>query len=300
MENAILPAYLKHSRWFTGRARSVYNVEIINQVFIPSTPEALLLLIEVTYESGLPELYRLTVTFVQNAVAKKLENSFPHSDIAHMHIGGQQGILCDAAYVTTFQQWLFHYLVHNETLAGKENNQIKFYNNGTLVAYAAQHDDIKSKVYEGNRYQIAVTYDNNFFLTQYRRVDYYINPDAEITHFLSEQAKFAYIPPPPFVGAIEWITEKGMITIGMVQVMVENHGNGYSYMQERCTIILKGILVLNQENLPSWESLGSLTDPVAFDQLPPALKDLLGSRAAEERNSALVGMQPGFRQMPQR
>lgn len=289
LENAILPAYLKQSKWFTGRSKPVYSIEIINQVNIPSSPEAMLLLIEVTYESGLPEMYQLMVTFVQNAVAKKLGNSFPHSIIAHMQIGGLEGILCDAVYVTTFQQWLFQNLVNNETLTIQESNQLKFYNNGPLGTYAAQHDDIKPKIYEGNRYQIAITYDNSFFLTIYRRVDYYINPDAEITHFLSEQVKFEHIP--AFLGAIEWMTDKGMITMGMLQVMVENHGNGYSYMQERVYNYIERILAMNQDNLPTWEQQGSLTDPVGFDHLPTALKDLLGSRAAEQ--ARLIGVRTG-------
>ena len=290
LENAILPAYLKQSRWFTGRARSVYNVEIINYINIPSQPhDALQLLIEVTYESGLPEMYQLIVTFVQNAVAKKLTNSFPHSIIAYLHMDEQEGILCDALFVTTFQQWLFQNLARNETLAGKENNQVRFHNNGTIGTYAAQHDDIKSKIYEGDRFHGSITYDNNFFLTIYRRVDYFINPDAEITHYLSEQAKFPYVP--AFLGAIEWNTEKGMITIGMAQVMIENHGSGYSYMLERVYNYIERILALNQENLPTWELEGNLTEPVAFEQLQNGLKDLLGGRAADQ--ARLIGIRTG-------
>ncbi|WP_207510596.1 maltose alpha-D-glucosyltransferase [Longitalea luteola] len=290
LENAILPAYLKQSRWFTGRARSLYNVEIINYVAIPvESNDALLLLMEVTYESGLPELYQLIVTFVQDAVAKKLENSFPQSIIAHLHIGDQQGVLVDALFVTTFQHWLFQHIARNETFASKDNNKLRFFNNGAISTYNAQHDDIRSKIHEGNRYQTAINYDNNFFLTMYRRVDYYINPDAEITHFLSEQAKFPYVP--TFHGAIEWSTEKGMITMGMAQRMEENHGNGYTYMLERVYNYIERILAMNQENLPTWEQQGSLTEPVAFDQLPNDLKDLLGSRAADQ--ARLIGIRTG-------
>jgi maltose alpha-D-glucosyltransferase/alpha-amylase len=290
LENIVLPAYLKQSKWFTGRARPVYNTEIINYMNIPAEPYgALLLLIEVTYESGLPEMYQLMVTFAHNAVAKKLANSFPHSIIAHVHLGEQEGILCDALYVTTFQQWLLQHLARNETLAGRDNNQLKFYNNGPLGAYVVQHDDIRSKIYEGNRFQSSINYDSNLFLTIYRRVDYYINPDAEITYFLSEQAKFEYIP--AYRGAIEWITEKGSITMGLAQVMVENHGSGYSYMLERVYNYIERILAINQDKLPSFDLEGNLTEPVAFEHLPGGLKDLLGSRAADQ--ARLIGIRTG-------
>jgi maltose alpha-D-glucosyltransferase/alpha-amylase len=120
-------------------------------------------------------------------------------------------------------------------------------------------------------------------------VDYYINPDAEITHFLSEQAKYEHIP--AFLGAIEWSTEKGMITMGMLQVMIENHGSGYSYMLERVYNYIERILALNQDNLPSWEMKGNLTEPVSYDELPNELRDLLSSRAADQ--ARLIGMRTG-------
>jgi maltose alpha-D-glucosyltransferase/alpha-amylase len=77
----------------------------------------------------------------------------------------------------------------------------------------------------------------------------------------------------------------------MMQVMVENHGNGYTYMLERLYNYIERILALDQEHLPAFESLGSLTEPMAFDQLPNMLKDLLGSRAAEQ--AKLIGIRTG-------
>jgi maltose alpha-D-glucosyltransferase/alpha-amylase len=233
-------------------------------------------------------MYQLVVMFAQNSVAKKLANSLPHSIIAYMHLGEHEGILCDALFVTGFQQWLFQHMTRNETI-GRGNNQVRFYNNGALNTYVTQHEDIKSKIYEGDRFHGSITYDNNFFLTFYRRVDYFINPDAEITHFLSEKAKFEYIP--SYLGAIEWVTEKGLITMGMMQVMVENHGNGYSYMIERVYNYIERVLALNQDDLLSWELQGNLTEPVPFEELPNALRDLLGSRAADQ--ARLIGMRTG-------
>jgi maltose alpha-D-glucosyltransferase/alpha-amylase len=54
---------------------------------------------------------------------------------------------------------------------------------------------------------------------------------------------------------------------------------------------IERILALNQDNLPTWEQQGSLTDPVAFEQLPNGLKDLLGSRTADQ--ARLIGIRTG-------
>jgi maltose alpha-D-glucosyltransferase/alpha-amylase len=77
----------------------------------------------------------------------------------------------------------------------------------------------------------------------------------------------------------------------MLQVMIENHGSGYSYMLERVYNYIERILALNQDNLPNWEMKGSLTEPVAFEELPTALRDLLGSRAADQ--AKLIGTRTG-------
>jgi maltose alpha-D-glucosyltransferase/alpha-amylase len=290
LEGAILPAYLKRSKWFTGRARTIYNTEIVNYATIPYSPNnALLLLVEVTYESGLPETYQLIVTFASDAVAKKLSNNFPQSILAHMQLGKEEGLLCDALYVTSFQQLLYEHMMHHHTISINENSHIRFYNNGQLEKYAHQHHDIKPRIQEGDRYHSAISYDNSFFLTMYRKVDYTVNPDTEISWFLSEKAKFAHVP--AYIGGMEWLTEKGLVTLGMVQVMVENHGNGYGYMLERIYNFIERILALNQDNLPSYELMGTLAEPVSFDQLKGNLKDLLGARAAEQ--ARLMGIRTG-------
>ena len=290
LENTILPRYLKQSKWFTGRARPVYGIEIINNVTIPLVPHnAVLLLLEVTYESGLPELYQVIITFVKSKAEKRISDQHPQSILAHVQLSDEQGAICDAVYATGFQRLLFQHMMNYDTITINENSNIRFYNNGILEKYAAQHEDITSKMHDTDRYHSSITYDNSFFLTLYRRVDYIINPDAEITHFLSEKVKFENVP--PFLGAIEWMTEKGLMTLGMMQVMVENHGNGYKYMLERLYNYIERLLAVEQENLPAYEMAGSLTEPIPFEQLPNGLKDLLGSRAADQ--ARLIGIRTG-------
>jgi maltose alpha-D-glucosyltransferase/alpha-amylase len=291
LENVVLPRYLKQSKWFTGRARNFYSVEIINNVTIPLSPHnAMLLLLEVTYESGLPEMYQVIITFVKTKVVKRLMDTWPQSILAYMQLGEEEGAVCDAVYATGFQRLLFHNMARNKSITINEASNIRFYDNGTLLNHIGEQEDVKPKMQEGDRYHTSVTFDNAFFLTLYRRVDFTINPDAEITRFLSDVVKFPHIP--AFLGGIEWTTEKGLMTLGMMQVMVENHGTGYSYMLERLYNYIERILALNQDNLPAYDSLGNLTEPIAFEQLPNnGLKDLLGSRAADQ--ARLIGIRTG-------
>jgi maltose alpha-D-glucosyltransferase / alpha-amylase len=289
LENTLLPDYLQQSPWFIGKPRSVRSMEIIKMVPIPLLPfDAILLLLEVTYESGLPEVYQLTVTGVKEQAAKKLIANCPQSVIAHIELDGEHGILCDAFYVTEFQRLLFYNLAAQNTIALKEGN-IRFYDNGALKKFTGHGEVVKPRMHDGDRFNTSITYDNHFFLKMYRKVDYTTNPDTEITRFLSEQSKFEYVP--PFMGAIEWTAEKGMMTLGMMQVMVENHGTGRTFMLERLYNYIERILARNKNGNLSYELMGNLTEPAGFDQLPDGLKDLLGARTADQ--AVLIGKRTG-------
>src|SRR5690606_6691058 len=97
--------------------------------------------------------------------------------------------------------------------------------------YVFVQEDIKTKIYTGDPANTSIGYDNAFFLKMYRKVDRATNADVEITRFLTEQAGFEHVP--AFVGSMRWNFGEDFMTLGMLQVMIENHGNGHNFMLER-------------------------------------------------------------------
>jgi maltose alpha-D-glucosyltransferase/alpha-amylase len=77
----------------------------------------------------------------------------------------------------------------------------------------------------------------------------------------------------------------------MVQEMVENHGDGYSYMMERVNNYIERILAAKKGFLEKIEHKGSLTEPSGFEGLSTGLQDLLGARAADQ--CVLLGRRVG-------
>jgi maltose alpha-D-glucosyltransferase/alpha-amylase len=96
---------------------------------------------------------------------------------------------------------------------------------------------------------------------------------------------------PAFVGAIEWKSDSDAILLGIMQVMVENHGDGYSFVLELMNNYIEKILSAKENSLHPDERLGSLVDPLPFDKLPEQLQVLLGAPAAEQVN--LLGVRTG-------
>ena len=81
---------------------------------MPGDSMAFLLLIEVSYKSGLPETYLLPLAFVKGEFADTLLTEFPQAVLAKLKVDDHEGILCDAFYTTPMQHWLFENLAGNK------------------------------------------------------------------------------------------------------------------------------------------------------------------------------------------
>jgi maltose alpha-D-glucosyltransferase/alpha-amylase len=120
----------------------------------------------------------------------------------------------------------------------------------------------------------------------YRKVDKSINPDVELSYYLSEGAQYKYIP--RYLGTIELNPGKDSVALGMMQVLIENHGDGESYMRERIANYLERIMARNREVLNPYDRKGTITDPIGFNELSSELQELLGSRTADQ--ASLIGL----------
>ena len=290
LENYILPDYLMHMRWFGGKSRLLQSLRIIDHAEIPLEEiNAYLLLIEVTYESGLPELYQLPVAFAKNEEAKKLQENCPKSVIAHIKINGEEGLLYDALFGYPLQQEILSRMAGNHDVSLK-HSELQFSGNRHLKKYVKEHEKIKPRVLSAEQSNTSLVYDNVFFLKIYRKVDRAINPDLEITHFLSEHARFKNIP--SYIGAIEWKYTNNTIVLAMMQEMVDNSGDAWTYMLDRLDAFYERILSKHRNSLPSPSALrGSFTHPAGYDELPDDMKELLDATVAER--ARLLGVRTG-------
>src|SRR6185503_670008 len=92
----ILPTYLRGRRWFRSKARRIKEAVIQEIIPIPPLSNASLVLINVEYTDGDPELYALALSFADGEQAKRVQMEFPESILAHLHSGGEDGILYEA------------------------------------------------------------------------------------------------------------------------------------------------------------------------------------------------------------
>lgn len=290
LEMNMLPDYLMKVRWFGGKGRSIQSIHVIDKTFMPKADDgAVFLLIEITYESGLPEIYQLPVTYCVDDTTAEIKENAPQAVIANLRLGNEEGILYDALFGNDLQQQIFYKMAANHGAPGK-TGVLQFTSNKRLKKHAKEHEKVKARVLSAEQSNTSIIYDNTFFLKIYRKVDRAINPDVEITRYLSEQAHFAHIP--AFVGTLEWPQDKATpMLLGMMQTMVENNGDAWTYMMDRLHNYNEQLLSLG-EHLPEYDTLtGRPFDPISFENVPDDFKQLLGAPVAEQ--TRLLGVRTG-------
>jgi maltose alpha-D-glucosyltransferase / alpha-amylase len=288
LERKILEPYMMRMRWFGGKGRGIEDLQIAASATVTLVENsAIVLLIEVRYDSGLPETYQLPIALGLDAFAQRLRDGCPQSVIARVKIGEKEGILYDAIYGLELQEEILHKMAKDESIAADEN-EIVFYGNELLRTHVSEHERIRPRVLSGEQSNTSIIYDNKFFLKLFRKVDRSINPDLELTRFLTEEAHFQNTP--AFVGAIEWRFEKDSMILGLLQEMVEASGDAWTYMLERLDTFNENILA-QPEIAPPTPMRGNLISPVEYDSIPEDIKHLIEAPVAEQ--AFLLGVRTG-------
>jgi maltose alpha-D-glucosyltransferase/alpha-amylase len=288
LEREILYPYLSKMRWFGGKSRTVESLQIIKHARIPlQENDALIYLIELSYDSGLPDTYQLPVAFGRGDFSDKISNNCPQAVLCRVNVGGEEGVLYDAIYGLEFQRTIFSKMAANQSISLK-HSVIEFYGNKQLKKHFQEHDKVVPRVLSGEQSNSSIIYDNRYFVKFFRKVDKAINPDMEIIQFLTEEAKFKYVP--GFVGAVEWKYDNGGMVLALMQDMVESSSDAWTYMLDRLDDFNERIL--SQQDVKKLPSLkGTITDPVPYEHVPMEVKELLEGPVAERAN--LLGIRTG-------
>jgi maltose alpha-D-glucosyltransferase/alpha-amylase len=284
LQNLVLADYIPQTDWFVSKGRSIYSTTIMAHTALPvDEQDAQILLIEVGFESGLPEHYQLPLMFVRGDEARQIQNTCPAAVVAQLKVGDEEGLLCDAIYTTAYQQAIFRLMAGNKHFMS--GGEVAFMSKEQMKAYLDSCTDIKVKVKTTSEMHTAVTFDNKFFLKLYRRLDKGVHPDVEITRYLSEEAQYPFTT--RFAGLMEWQLKEGFFQLAMMEILEENHGDGHQYMLERIANYIERIQARDRSVLLSYPKQGRFTSPVSFDELSEEVKEFVGANAAE--TARLIG-----------
>jgi maltose alpha-D-glucosyltransferase / alpha-amylase len=279
LENEVLPAYMMRLRWFGAKGRGMESVRIVDSANIPlQEHSAYILLAEVSYRDGLPDQYQLPVAVAKGQLAYKLGDNCPQSVIANVVLNGEEAILYDAIYGLDLQKAILQHMGNRHSLP-QNNGELEFSGNRELKKHLRENPETRPRVLSGEQSNTSITYDGKYYLKIYRKVDRAINPDVELTRFLTQKGKFRNIP--GYIGSIEWKFAKGTIVLGMMQELVASTSDGWVYMLDRLNDYNDALLSFADAFEAPVELTGSLSSPMAYEELPEMVKEKLDGTVAE-------------------
>lgn len=272
LESKILPDYLNSCRWFGGKSRVIQNISVVSNIPIPVKGlSTSWLTLEVNYNDGLPEVYQLPLAFMPCKEEDYVKDIPKKGIVCTMYIGDEEGILYDAVYNESFRNQIFANIRSGETVQNG-SGELKFYKSEDGDSLGT--GEIHSKVLNAEQSNTSLIFDQKYFLKLYRKLDSTINPDLEITRYLSEKTDFENSP--RFAGAIEYNTgPNNMIVLGMMQDLVPNQGDAWEYTKDSLERFFENVMTKPKE-IQLEQAEGELTSPMDYEDIPESMKGLLG------------------------
>jgi maltose alpha-D-glucosyltransferase/alpha-amylase len=269
----ILPGYVPGRRWFGGKARLRRGFAVAGAVpFTAIGSEARLLFVRVEYVEGAADLYALPLQTATGEAARRMAEAVPRAAVAWFRAGEDETLLYDALYDDGFRAALLRTIAEERSFGGRVGEL-----HGVAASGLAERLDGTggSRVLEVEQSNSSIIYDGRFFLKLYRRVEEGVNPDAELTRFLSERQHFAQVP--PFAGSLEYRRADGPASVLALLVgLVPNQGDAWASTLEALRGFHERVLVARPD--PTNLRAPSLFGDAAVS---PELQNLLGAAFAE-------------------
>jgi maltose alpha-D-glucosyltransferase/alpha-amylase len=271
LDSCRLPVFLRRQRWFGGKSRSIARCAM--EDWVQLTPSSGIALVDVEYGDGGRETYVLPVARATGAAAERVRADHPAAVICAIEAGNEPGIVHDALVTDEHCVGLLAFVMNRETHRG---------GNGTVSGEppdAASADPPPSDGWtvartSGEQSNSSLIFSDRFILKLFRRLEYGPNPDCEMIRYLTESQPFDGVP--DYAGRIEYRRPvAGNATLGFLQRLVENQGDGWLWMLDELGRYYEGALTSPAVSLLDFADQGSAME-LAEREFPPGLDEALG------------------------
>ena len=257
----VLEDYIIKQRWYGGKASKLKYIELAEYFRIQQHEEMYYgLILEVNFEEAFYQHYFLPIAFVTD------ESFAAHDRILPISISGIDGFIVDAINLEAFRKVVFERIL---TAVPNDKTRVQYHK-------SEQFCDV---VYESSRFMgleqsnTSIIFNDTFVLKFFRRIYADKNPDYEMSRFLSEKKEFKNTP--AYLGSINIEgSDRVIITIGLMQKLVENEGDAWEYMLNELNKVFHNLEYkrVAVDKLPKTELFLRLS----VNDLPPQIIDWVG------------------------
>jgi len=227
LEKEVLPDFMRQRRWFAGKSVDVRAVSLGNRILWHTERGTWLIAMpEVSLANGEIQTYCLpfTITWENDATSQALRSV--EWALAKVRERSRAGMLVDAFADPAFCLAVAE-AMGTDTRVELPNGDIRCSHTSAYAALIAKGPQPVSHP-AGEQSNTAVFLGEAVFLKAYRQLRTGINPEIEMTRFLTEVAQYPNFA--PLAGVVEFVPRNGEpITMGALFAFVRNQGDGWSY-----------------------------------------------------------------------
>jgi maltose alpha-D-glucosyltransferase/alpha-amylase len=276
---ALLPRFLRSSRWFGGRSRRIKSVELDDEIPLPGGRSLLAVLVD--YSEGEPDRYVVPVALATSEEhASRLLAESPHAAIAWVRDSRQTVLLYDAAVEPGFAAALLDAMQRRRRYRGKGGELVASRTRllGPLLPQGAEFPPLPPAADQSNT---SIRFDEALILKLFRRLEAATNPELEILAYLLEGGRFPQVP--ALAGYLEYRRPgEPAATVGVLQGFVRHECDAWTWTVDALGRFMEAVHV--REGMPP--SVVSWREFEPESELPPVAEELMG---AFLRQAALLG-----------
>ncbi len=212
--------WLKARRWFSSKGQTIAAIEVTDWGALPLAEPGVLAIALVHYQSGRSEHYLLPLIASPEAQPAGTRTP-PAATLTH---AGTTWYVHDAFQFAAFQRLLMEYLIAGVILE-LQRGQVVFRPEAALRAAPPPLAEIRLVTAEQSN--SSIIYDRQAILKCFRRVVAGINPDVEVSQFLS---RVGFQHTPALLGSMAYVTHDDVEhSLGMLQAFVPNEGDAWEH-----------------------------------------------------------------------
>jgi maltose alpha-D-glucosyltransferase / alpha-amylase len=223
---AQLPVYLKKQRWFGGKAREIRATEVVDVVTLHREGlNALVLFVNVEYQGGGADLYSIPLIAAEHDSGGK-DDSLVLGVSESNH--DTRLVFVDALKDEHFLSLMLDAIERDLIFRGAESELRTSHTHALSLQETGAAGSLRPRAIKAEQSNSSIAYGDRLMLKFIRRLEEGVNPDLEMSAFLTGRANYPHTP--QLLGAIEYRGGHARpMTQGILQAFVPNQGDAWQY-----------------------------------------------------------------------
>ena len=230
---AALAGYLPRCRWFRGKARVIKSATITEAWPVSEgIGDTHLTLVNVDYRNAESETYVLPMAMAEGDAAAEVRSQWPDRVIANLHLAGQngarEGLLYDGAVDPEFGRSLLATIERHRHIKGTIGDLMAATERAYHELRGPKESPCEPRVLKAEQSNSSIVYGDRMILKLFRRLDPGVNPELEMSRFLTEKHHFAHVP--QLAGYIDFRPPRGEHrNLAILLSYVANQGDAWQF-----------------------------------------------------------------------